>query len=97
MTLKEKYELLLEKVIAHSQGKHSGAYICHRINELSLNGFHDLFSDFLSRKPSETQHIEFYNHPLFLKRNDSWWKTYENVAESNQQRILFLKKIISEL
>ncbi len=32
MTLKEKYELLLEKVIAHSQGKHNS--ICDIENEL---------------------------------------------------------------
>lgn len=97
MTLKEKYELLLEKVIAHSQGKHNSicddAFICNRIDELNL----DIHLDFLSRKPSETQYVEFYNHPLFLKSNESWWKTYRNVKEANEQRILFLKQIISEL
>lgn len=100
--MKEKYQLLLEKVIAHSEGKHDSmcndAFICNRIQQL---GSPSLFQDFRSRKPSETKYIEFFNHRLYNKDYDydnSWWNCEdENVAESNEQRILFLKQIISEL
>ena len=98
--MKEKYQLLLEKVISHSQGEHDSmfddAFICNRIKEIDCD-FITLFTDFQDRKPSETQYVEFYNHKLFNKNNeDSWWNT-ETVKESNEQRILFLKQIISEL
>jgi hypothetical protein len=103
--MKEQYQLLLEKVIAHSKGEHTSlyddAFICNRIKELQLNREESLslLFDFESRKPSEYQYVEFYNHKLFGKNNsDSWWDTdNENIDKSNEQRILFLKQIISEL
>ena len=62
---------------------------------------------FKSQKPSESKHKEFFKHSLFLN-TISWWgsnkigfennKRYEVMVEQcNQQRMLFLNKLIKEL
>lgn len=73
------------------------AYICNRIQELDID-YKNLYADFQSKKPSETQYTDFYNHPLFSEETCSWWSDKnEDTAKSNKQRVLFLKQIISEL
>lgn len=98
--MKEKYQLLLNKVIKESKNSSryiKDVYICNEIDNLNLG--EDLFRDFVSRKPSKTQYEDFYNHELFIKNDGcSWWSDKDkDTKKSNEQRILFLKQIISEL
>ena len=61
---------------------------------------------FESQKPSENKHKEFFKHSLFLNTN-AWWgnnkisfgdKRYAVMIEQcDQQRMLFLNKLIKEL
>lgn len=90
-TLIELYKDLLE---VYKSDKYPFVWICnyftHHFTDREEKEL--IYRHFITQRPSETQHQEFYDDPRHIKRGILWWGRSER-----QVRIDFIEAIIKNL